>query len=682
MEPKAMRIILKTLLGLGLILPIWPSSASEGQSRNQARGLKLVKNLPDKSKRFAVVIGVDQYRDKQINRLYGAAKDAQTLKEALVKYAGFPEDQVTLLATGEPEEREPSRANILQRLLNLNGLVPQDGLLLVSFAGHGMQRGETAFLLPSDAKIGSLSLLENTAISVADMKRYIRQTGAKQVVVILDACRNDPGGRADAPNPMTEAYRFDFDTRNQQVEAFATLYATGEGQRAYEYTEKNQGYFTWALIEGLKGEAANERGEVTLSGLVGYLQEKVPKRVLSDLGQEKKQRPWAQVEGYKADELVISITPRVPPPTPAVSALDPAAIELEFWNSIKNSTDSEDFKEYLSKYPNGTFAGLARNKIRTLEAAANSSAVQPKTESRPTATAAKPVSSGGTSTAGAGLGGLPLRGFEFDVVTVNSSGAETSRRKGQAQYCTEDVAGISLELVLVPGGKFVMGSTEWEGEEPPHQVTVGSFYMGKYEVTQAQWRAVASLPKVARDLNPDPSYFKGDNLPVEQVSWDDAVEFCARLSRATGRSYRLPTEAEWEYACRAGTTTAFAFGQTITPQVVNYDGDYPYAQAPKGTFRETTTPVGFMGVANAFGLYDMHGNVWEWCMDYWHESYKGAPTDGSSWERGGDASDRVLRGGSWSSNASYCRSANRDRLTPDYRFNAFGFRVVAVGRTR
>ena len=421
------------------------------------------------------------------------------------------------------------------------------------------------------------------------------------------------------------------------------------------------------------------------------------------MGQEKSQKPYATVGGYKADELVISITVRVPPATPAVSAFDPAAIEMEFWNSIKTSTDTDDFREYLAKYPNGTFAGLARNKIRLLEAAAKSGAVQPKTEAKPTATEPKPVLSGGTSSPGAGPGGLALRGFEFDVVTVNSSGSITNRRKGQSRYCDEQVNGIDLALVEIPGGTFLMGNTDSEADQvkreyerngmkpedaskysrqevPQHTVSVPTFYMGKYEVTQVQWRAVSRLPRVIRDLVSDPSKFKGDTLPVEQVSWEDAIEFCARLSRATGRTYRLPTEAEWEYACR-GMTTTFYFGDTITPKLVNYDGNNPYGSAAKGTYRQTSTPAGSVGYPNAFGLYDMHGNVWEWCMDYWHESYNGAPSDGSSRESSGDASRRVLRGGSWGTNAINCRSAYRDRSTPDNRVDVAGFRVVAAART-
>jgi formylglycine-generating enzyme required for sulfatase activity len=251
----------------------------------------------------------------------------------------------------------------------------------------------------------------------------------------------------------------------------------------------------------------------------------------------------------------------------------------------------------------------------------------------------------------------------------------------------EDLGGgVTLEMVEIPAGKFTMGSPGNEAdrssdEGPQHQVSVPSFYIGKFEVTQAQWRAVAGLPKDQTDLNPDPSYFKGNDRPVENVSWWEAMEFCTRLSRKTGKTYRLPTEAEWEYACRAVTTTPFAFGDTITPDIVNYDGNYPYASAAKGTYRQSTVDVGSLGVANGFGLYDMHGNVWEWCMDNWHGNYDGAPRDGSEW-KGGDSSYRVLRGGSWGYYGDSCRAANRNWYTPALRVNFIGFRLVLIARTR
>jgi formylglycine-generating enzyme required for sulfatase activity len=250
---------------------------------------------------------------------------------------------------------------------------------------------------------------------------------------------------------------------------------------------------------------------------------------------------------------------------------------------------------------------------------------------------------------------------------------------------------IGLEMVAIPGGEFVMGSPPKElerrnSESPQHTVTVQPFFMGRYQVTQAQWQFVAQLPQVNRKLDPDPSSFKGAKRPVERVSWYDAVEFCSRLSQHTGRNYRLPSEAEWEYACRAGTTTPFHFGKTITTDLANYDGNSTYGDGVKGVYREETTDVGNFGVANNFGLYDMHGNVREWCLDDWHDNYEGAPTDGSAWfnsnEKLLDKTVRaVLRGGSWFDDPDLCRSAYRLSGYRDNHFNFIGFRVVcAVGR--
>jgi formylglycine-generating enzyme required for sulfatase activity len=288
--------------------------------------------------------------------------------------------------------------------------------------------------------------------------------------------------------------------------------------------------------------------------------------------------------------------------------------------------------------------------------------------------------------------GLPLRDYQFVTVILDSTAAIVSRRQIQARYFAEDTRGLGLEMVAIPGGSFTMGSSEKSDEQPPHRVSVPPFYLGKYEVTQKQWRAVAQFPRVRTYMNPRPSHFKGDNLPVEQVSWEEAMEFCARLSRATRRTYRLPTEAEWEFACRGGTTTEFALGEDINPDLVNYDGNNPYGGAPKGTSRERTTPVGSLGVANEFGLYDMVGNVWEWCLDSYHDSYFGstrvslrydpAPSDGSAWEASGYQILRVTRGGSWFHFAKEVRSAARSSVPPDFRQDDIGFRVVAEARTR
>ena len=253
------------------------------------------------------------------------------------------------------------------------------------------------------------------------------------------------------------------------------------------------------------------------------------------------------------------------------------------------------------------------------------------------------------------------------------------------QYIEDLGNGIELPMVLLSGETFEMGSEEgiYDDEEPLHEVSVSSFWLARYPITQAQWRGVAVLPQVNHELEADPSHFKGDNRPVESVSWFDAVEFCARLSNHTGRDYRLPTEAEWEYACRAGTTTPFHFGETITAGLANYNATVTFGSGPKGEYREQTTNVGSFP-ANGFGLYDMHGNVWEWCLDHWHDNYEGAPTDGSAWidpdesneESSDESKNRVLRGGSWDNNPEFCRSAIRNYDTPDDRNYDNGFRVV------
>jgi formylglycine-generating enzyme required for sulfatase activity len=294
-----------------------------------------------------------------------------------------------------------------------------------------------------------------------------------------------------------------------------------------------------------------------------------------------------------------------------------------------------------------------------------------------------------------------LEQFSFDVITVDSKGNENSHTKKSATFFSVDLGnGILLEMVKIPAGNFLMGSPDREGynnERPQHLVNVAPFYMGRLPVTQAQWRAVAGYPQAGQVLNPDPSYFKGDHLPVEQVSWDDATEFCARLSRKTSQNYRLPSEAEWEYACRAGTKTKYYFGDDES-SLGKYawfggnSGDKPLDtlklwnnfQLDPTKFLEKlqannnqTQLVGSFP-ANAFGLHDMHGRVWEWCLDHWHDNYDAAPEDGSAWLSLENENKRVLRGGSWFDSSGYCRSANRVRSDPDYRNYITGFRLVCV----
>ena len=255
-------------------------------------------------------------------------------------------------------------------------------------------------------------------------------------------------------------------------------------------------------------------------------------------------------------------------------------------------------------------------------------------------------------------------------------GLSTSRSLGKAQYITLRTKGIAIDLIGIPGGNFLMGSPESEleregSESPQHSVKIKPFLMAQYPITQAQWWAV---------MNDNPSRFSDADVttskkPVEQVSWHDCTLFCDKLAKLTRKAVRLPTEAEWEYACRGQTTAAFHFGATISTDLANYNGEDVYGGGMKGENRQQTTDVDRFS-ANPFGLYDLHGNIAEWCADTWHPNYQNAPKDGSVWVSGYAQEMRVLRGGSWLDSPGLCRSARRFKSTPDERLDNFGFRIA------
>jgi len=280
---------------------------------------------------------------------------------------------------------------------------------------------------------------------------------------------------------------------------------------------------------------------------------------------------------------------------------------------------------------------------------------------------------------------------------VEASYKQTTITSSFSSY-TETTSGLNLEMIAVKGGKFTMGSPTSEvdrsSDESQHEVNLSDFYIGKYEVSQAEYQAI---------MGKNESSFKGSNLPVENINWYDAIEFCNALSKKAGlqayynidktnkdpnnsnssddikwtvsinanaNGYRLPTEAEWEYAARGGTSTPFAFGNNLTTSQANYDGNYPYNGNAKGEYRQKTVAVNSFK-PNDYGLYNMHGNVWEWCWD-WYGTYSNNQTNPTGANSG---SDRVLRGGSWGGSAEGCRSAYRGYIDPNYRYNHCGFRL-------
>lgn len=270
-----------------------------------------------------------------------------------------------------------------------------------------------------------------------------------------------------------------------------------------------------------------------------------------------------------------------------------------------------------------------------------------------------------------------LQVCEFETIQLDARGKLGDRLRKQVHTHEEDLGnGIKLTMVRIPGGSFWMGSPDDEAqrrpkEGPRHQVTVPEFYLGQTVITQGQWQAI---------MGTNPAKFKSsDRLPVENVSWQDCQEFCRRLNAMTesqGRIYRLPSEAEWEYACRGGTETPFHYGTTLTTELANYNGNEAYGDGPEGNYRKRPSIVGQFA-ANGFGLHDLHGNIWERCQDEWHDNYEGAPTDGRAWQQSdAGAKNRVIRGGSWFSLPALCRCASRDSSKPGDCSDRVGFRVA------
>ena len=295
------------------------------------------------------------------------------------------------------------------------------------------------------------------------------------------------------------------------------------------------------------------------------------------------------------------------------------------------------------------------------------------------------------------MGASTTRQADGAAASTNFRFLLTHRRRAQGYHEPlggEAVEAPSLTMLWIPPGRFWMGSPEDEPERrsnegPQHLVQLQGFFLTQTPITQAQWRQVAQWrPTNGEDawnqkLNPNPSHFKGDQRPVESVSWEDAMEFCRRLSQRTGRNYTLPSEAQWEYACRAGTATPFHFGATISTKLANYNGKDEYGDGAKGDVRQQTTDVASFP-ANPWGLHDMYGNVWEWCADHWHGNYERAPEDGSAWideeakENKNSMKERLLRGGSWLNHPAGCRSAYRDGHRPGYCSHIIGFRVCCL----
>ena len=479
---------------------------------------------------------------------------------------------------------------------------------LFYYAGHGVQTEGINYMIPVKADIERERDVDIEAVSANAVLRTMAFAGNRVNIVVMDACRNNPYARSFRSSVRGLA-------RMDAAQGTLIAYATSPGNVAADGDGANSPY-TAALVEALR----------TPGLTVEKMFKAARNRVVAMT--DGRQVPWESSSLTGAD-LYLAAAPAAAPATaaaPAAPAMVGLTPEMMFWQSIQDSKMPSDYEAYLQQFPNGTFAALARSRLA----------------------APKPVAPSLTEPA---------------VGVYPSTGRKPGDTFRDCPACPE--------VVVVPAGSFRMGDLQGGGvgvEKPVHTVTIGQpFAVGKYEVTFSEWDACVSAGG-CNGYRPDDKGWGRGNRPVIYVSWKDAQQYVAWLSRKTGKRYRLPSEAEWEYAARAGTTTKYFWGNGVGRNNANCDGCGSEWDA-----RETAL-VGSFG-ANAFGLHDMHGNVWEWVKDCWNNSYAGAPSDGSVWTSG-ECSRRIRRGGSGGSEPRNVGSADRSRDATGRRDNSSGFRIV------
>ncbi|MFO0819474.1 MAG: SUMF1/EgtB/PvdO family nonheme iron enzyme [Pirellulales bacterium] len=545
------------------------------------------------------------------------------------------------------------KSTLLRSFVRVRGLVrPITGLLVVSFSSHGFTDKRVGYVMPSD---GLRTFLEDTAIRLSSVEEQMNASQAGHRLLLVDACQERLSDAARGSG-MTggQAMTADFLELLKKPTGQSKLVSCDVGEYSYEHPELGEsghGVFTYAVLEALRGgAAADERNVVRLSAVASYVSRSVGKWVEEQNRRRREGDPLKkQSPSYQGPEAAreLPLAKKADELSTLVASVRKQPASGSFTAELRGSLVATLGQLNLKQEADRELVSVTRNFVNGL---------------------------------------LPANVFVPYIRT------ELERRQASLPLQPGSIVenSIGMKLAYIPPGEFQMGSPEDEAErsdrELQHRVRITrGFHLGVYEVTQGEYeRVMGANPShfsLAGDGKTEVTGVDTSRFPVERVSWEDAVEFCRKLSslpaeRAAGRSYRLPTEAEWEYACRAGTTTPFFWGGVLNGDRANCHGNSPYGTAVKGACLQRTTRVGSYA-ANAWGLHDMHGNVYEWCSD-WRDSeyYRTSPAADPAGPSTG--SDRCVRGGGFFSAARDVRCAIRYGYFPSYRLDYLGFRVAAV----
>jgi formylglycine-generating enzyme required for sulfatase activity len=547
-----------------------------------------------KGRRYAVLIGSSRFdKEPHLSPLKCPENDVDGMREILAA--------TELGAFEKPFVFKNAESYVvMHRIEEILSEATGDDQLLIYYSGHGkMDLPGRLYLTTTNTEVKKLV---TTSIPVETLRLLIGNSSCRKIMLILDCCYGGAAGRSFMN------IKGSIDDNLQELARGNGVYiltASTASQTAQEREGDDYGLLTKHIISGIKqGEAdVNDDGYVSMDDLYSY--------VFAKVKSEGYQEPMRWALNVKGEDMIIARATRT-----------------------FSAEQLKTFKEMIMRVEKDLDEDVFEQAYRVIREN------QPKRDKEQFALLE------GLCEGRLSIGRFNGRWIKLSMATMPQTEPESAIKPPplstelEKSFIPEVMKGVPPDMILIPGGRFRMGSPEGKGydvERPEHEVNMDDFYIGKYPITQAQWEAV---------MGGNPSHFRGNkNLPIENVSWSDAKKFCEKLSRMTGREYRLPSEAEWEYACRAGTTGDHAGKLDEVAWYRENSGEKPH---PVGEKRP-----------NAYGLYDMHGNVWEWCEDVWHSDYKGAPSDGDAWLRGGDSSQRVQRGGCWADYETSCRSSNR-----------------------
>jgi formylglycine-generating enzyme required for sulfatase activity len=699
------------------------SLALAGVSIGAERGIKVqrIKDLNHESGKLgeykALIIGINDYKGAKIPDLETPINDAKAIAKVLKEKYGF---KVELLL-----DRNATKRAIFRGLRRLAKKTQPNDSVLIYFAGHGAldKTYDDGWWIPADATGGDpFTYLDN-----GEVQKAMKSMKARHVLLISDSCYSGTlFGKARSLPPLIND-KYYLSLYNEKSRWGMT---SGNKTPVSDQGTGGHSVFAYQLIKELerndKPFISTQEIHTRIAPVIGNNSEQTPLC-----------RPVRHTGDQGGQFVFVASIKKEPPPTAPKAKQGTLDKEMLFWQSIQDSDSPALFEEYIERFPNGFFASIARQKIEALKqktviasipAKASKShlfvEIEPKDAGVRILNIKPKFQQGMNLDPGRYHVEVSAEGYEPDRRWVTLSAGEDeniSVRLDPVKTATPAPAPVSpqpkgaftnrlgMKFVYIKPGSFMMGSSlspsevaaqygwkeeYYKDEHPQHRVTLTKgFYMQSMEVTVGQWREFArgsgykseaetgggvyvwtgeKFEKKAGVFWDNPGFSQTDANPVTCVSWNDAQAFAKWLSREDGGDYRLPTEAEWEYAARAGTRTPFYTGDCLSTGKANYRGNYPGKACSKGTYRQKTTAVGTFS-PNPWGLYNMHGNVNEWCQDWFKNYSSGSVTDPTGPSSG---AGRVFRGGSWYDFAWLCRSAYRSSDEPGYRDSRLGFRLA------